>query len=363
MLWTSTTQLRNLERQCFPHRAHGLRLANMTDEDTVQEAQAAQKWLFGILEYHNRVMMPQQDLGTFTLAVGKQMRGQQQNWTEKERLYMALTDHELPSPKDRLQAAFMIVLHLNLAKNLSDISSIAKTHSERLQRRAEIESKFLHTLEKISERVESILIDQFACAIPLSHTAGPGNGTGAIDGDSGYCPICQNSYSAFSEFSIDELVADYPVRIKYCGHIVGKACLEQWLMTPKIDEAKYPYRTCPLCRVQVEGVKYPSVPRGLTNHVNKDRRSLEVCRELVYGFGLDPEECLLAIVACMSEEIACTELLHEIERRGGNKAHEHALKKKLEDLRMEKWAWGFRGNGVWDVLRREWMTSGVVHRV
>jgi hypothetical protein len=159
-------------------------------------------------------------------------------------------------------------------------------------------------------------------------------------------------------FQIEDLLADFPVRIKQCGHIVGKACLERWMITPKIDEAKYPYRTCPLCRTKIEGVKTPKVPQTLLKHLRADRRALETVHELVYGYDIELNECLDLVVACMSEDIACKELLAEVV--GGYDREEKYLSDKLAELRKETWAWGFRGHSVWAKLRDEWMNSGVV---
>jgi hypothetical protein len=144
------------------------------------------------------------------------------------------------------------------------------------------------------------------------------------------------------------------------------------MSTPKIDEAKYPHRTCPLCRVKIEGVKAPEVPQALLKHLREDRRALETVRELMYGYDIELSECLDLTVACMSEEIACKELLAELGRSktamgGGVNGQlyvreEKVFSDKLAELRKEKWAWGFRGDGIWGQLRDEWMDSGVLRR-
>jgi hypothetical protein len=179
--------------------------------------------------------------------------------------------------------------------------------------------------------------------------------------------VCQKSYSDLAANTAQDLLSDFPVRIKHCGHIIGKACLERWMVTPKIDAAKYPHRTCPLCRVKIEGVPAPPVPTGLRDHMNMNRRANETLRELFYGWDMEVEECLDTIVACMSVEIACEEVLAIIKRqkgktRWGYEADENMLKDKMEQVNRQKWVWGFRGERVWRQLRNEWMKSGIVRK-
>jgi hypothetical protein len=359
VLCISPEELRRLERQRFPCSS---RLDSMKDAQVAREAVAARKWLLTVLGCQNKAMLRDQEMRMIKLAVGKQVNGRQGDWTEKERLYMALTDYKLSSSEHRLRAGFMVTLHRNLAERLQDVSRLFAVHNDRLQRRSDDDAGFLNTLAAIADKAVSITVDHFACTIPLAQLTATANDTAIVDDNAGCCPVCQNRYTALSEFGIDELLADYPVRIKHCGHVVGKSCLEQWMMTPKIEEAKYPHRTCPLCRVKVEGVKSPETPRGLRQHLKDDRRAMEALHELIYGFGVELEDCISAVVGCMSEEIACTELLAEVTRSGGDKKRYEVLKDKLEDLRKEKRVWGFRGDGVWVTLRGEWMDSGVGRR-
>ncbi|XP_014558813.1 hypothetical protein COCVIDRAFT_93496 [Bipolaris victoriae FI3] len=358
VLCIAPDMLRRLEKHRFPYPS---RLEGLSDARVVEEATAARKWLFAVLGCQIKVMPREQEMRTIKLAVGKQLKGQQGDWSEKERLYMALTDYSLPSCESRLQAGFMVVLHRNLAEHLQDVVKLGAVYTERLQRLSDEAADFLDTLTHIADKAESIVVDHFACAIPLAQLATTANDTPAISDDSAACcPICQNPYTALSEFPIYELLDDYPVRIKHCGHVVGKACLEQWMMTPKIDEAKYPHRTCPLCRVKVEGVKPPETPRALKKHFQDDRRAMEALFELIYGFGVEVEDCMSAVAKCMSEEIACIELSTVVARNGSNEEQCEVLKKKLKELQKEKRVWGFRGDGVWSRLREEWMNSGVV---
>lgn len=355
----SAEHLRRLEKQRFPCPS---RLENMDDAEIAKESNVARNWLLAVLNCQDEAMLREQEARVIKLAVRKQLKGQQGEWNEKERLYMALTDDTLSSSAQHLQAAFMVVLHRNLPERLRDVRRLAATYSKRVQRRSDDSAKFLEILEIINERAHSSVVDHFACAIPLSELTDTVNDT-ALGDDAASCPVCQHPYVAISEFSLQELLDDYPVRIKHCGHVIGKACLERWMLTPKIDEAKYPHRTCPLCRVKVEGVKSPDPPYGLNKHLKNDRRAMEALFELVYGFGMERESSVTAILSCMSDEIACTELLAEVDRRGGGDEPDVSdLEDELNLLQKEKRVWGFRGDGLWAPLRREWMDSGVVRR-
>ncbi|KNG51843.1 hypothetical protein TW65_01035 [Stemphylium lycopersici] len=338
--------LRKFEQLQHGSSSSHTRINNMSDEEIKAEATAARNWLLGMLDFQDKVMLRENEMRLFRFAVEKQMSGQKNNYTEKERLYMALTSTKTTSSFERLRAAFLVVFHLNLAGHLKDVTDLAIVRAERLQSSADAEAERIYALESIVQKSASITVDYFACAVPLSLLTSTANSTSVVDDNAGCCPICQNSYTAFAEFPIKDLLADYPVRIKHCGHIVGKACLEQWMVTPKINEAKYPHRTCPLCRVKVEGVEGPAVPHGLRKHLKKDRRSLESLHELAYGYDVTLEECIVTIVACMSKEIACTELLSEVQRNGGDEKQEDTLRKMLTELQKEKRLWGFRGNVV-----------------
>jgi hypothetical protein len=353
----------------------------MADKEFEEEAVEARKWLLGMLDCHDKMLDREHQMRMFRSAVEKHMDGRRSDWSKKEQLYMALTEYELTTPEERLRSAFVVVLHLNLTKSLQDVSTLVAIRTERLERASTREAELLDVHENIFEKAHSIKVDHFACAIPLSLLTATANAS-VIDDNAGCCPICQNSYTALSAFGegveltpesgtdakppevafrIEDLLADFPVRIKHCGHIVGKACLEQWMATPKIEEAKYPHRTCPLCRIKIEGIKSPEMPQALLNQLKTDRGALETVRELVYGYGMELRECLDTMVACMSEEIACRELLAKIGGKDKDR-EEKVLRDRLHELRKEKWAWGFRGDGVWRQLRDEWMNSGVVRK-
>ncbi|KAI4908153.1 hypothetical protein J4E90_008777 [Alternaria incomplexa] len=361
VLSMTPAELRKLEQQHFPSPANISRLTGISDEETEQQADAARRWLLGMLDCHDRTMTREHEIRMFRFAMEKQMEEREKDWTDLERLYMALANSNLASPQERLQAAFVTVLHFDYPQRRRDVSEVAQKLDERLKRAFDMDAGIDETRESILARTDFTNVDHFACAIPLSLLAVTADNTSVVDDNAGCCPICQLSYTSFQDSSILQLLGDYPVRIKQCGHIIGKSCLEQWMRTPKIDEAKYPHRTCPCCRVKIEGVKSPSVPRELLDHLKTNRRAMETVRELLYGYDMDLEECLSAISACMSEEIACEELMVELGRNEGEQ-DDQILKDKLANLEKEKRAWGFRGNGIWKQLRDDWMNSGVTRK-
>ncbi|KAH7396263.1 hypothetical protein BKA66DRAFT_606147 [Pyrenochaeta sp. MPI-SDFR-AT-0127] len=356
--------LRKFDKQHLPGPSQSPRSVALSDDEIMEEAARAQNWLLKLLSCHDRLLSREGEIRMFRCAVEKEIAGQREKWSEMERLYMALTDNELTSPQTKLEAGCALVFQLNLAERLRDVSERAAIKTEQIQYAASMKAEASQIYETINMRAQSMIIDHFACAVPLANIAR--TQTSITDENAGCCVICQNSYTALSAFSVPDLLSDYPVRIKHCGHIVGKACLEEWMITPKIEEAKYPYRTCPMCRVKIEGVEAPKMPDGLLKHLKTDQRAMETVREMYYGWDLELTECLDVVVGTMSEEIAAEQLLAEIarERLQGKdnilfKTGEDYLRAKAETLKKQRWIWGFRG-GIWSQLRDEWMNSGVV---
>ncbi|KAF2125561.1 hypothetical protein P153DRAFT_434587 [Dothidotthia symphoricarpi CBS 119687] len=362
LLEMSCEDVHRLGKQHFPPSSSGFRLAIVTDEDAVlEEARQARDWLSGMLACHEKLLSREHLLRMFRLAIEKDMAGQKERWSEKEKLYMVLTDPKLVTLEDRLKAAFTTVLHLNLAQQLQHVGEKAQVRFDRVERTEALTAQTDDIRDSIVVKARNVKVDHFACAAPLSLL------TSQTPAEEIACPICQNSHTDMRTFTIPDLLADYPVRIKYCGHFVGKACLEQWMMTPKIEAAKYPHRTCPLCRVKIEGVDTPALPVALRKHVVTDWRAMEVLREMEEGWEMEVDECLDAVVACMSEEVAVEEMLAEVARRRmtskwGFESEEKILRSKLEELRKEKWVWGFRGDAIWRRLRDEWVGSGIVRK-
>lgn len=340
-------------------------LAAPTEAKAVEDLQKAQIWLNDVLAGHVKLLKREHYMRMFRSAIEKEMAGAKQQWTNMEMLYMALTDPSVQVPVQRLQTTLRMILELNFAEQLADISKLAKQRSEVVQRATTLNQDANDIRSNIVDRTRDIKIDHFACAIPLATLKLRHD---IVDDNEGCCPICQNSYTDLSTNTLPDLLADYPVRIKYCGHIIGKACLEQWMSTPKIDEAKYPHRTCPLCRVKIEGVSAPPYPQSLRVHIKTNRIATETLRELAYGWDMEIDECLDTIATCMSEELACEELLVVIKNmegktRWGYENDKKMLKDKLEKLKEERWVWGFGGDRVWRQVRDEWMESGTVRKV
>jgi hypothetical protein len=356
--------LRKLDRQHLPPSASPSRLESRPDEQIQEEFERAQRWLAEMLTLHVKILNREHYIRTLRSAIEKELAGAKEKWSDVERLYMALTDANVPDPKQRLGTAVLLVLELNLAERLAEVSKLATQRHEAAQRTASLGKKANDIRSQIVERTREIKIDHFACAIPLATLKQQPD---IVDENQGCCPVCQNSYTDLSTNTLPDLLADFPVRIKYCRHVIGKACLEQWMGTPKIDEAKYPHRTCPLCRVKIEGVRSPKYPESLKIHLKTDRRAKETLKEMVYGWDMEMDECLDTIAMCMSEEIACEELLEVVKDRAGRtrwscEDDKKMLEDKMKKLKEERWVWGFRGDRGWRQMRDEWMTSGMVKK-
>jgi hypothetical protein len=335
---------------------------SLSDQELQDDFPRAQQWLAEIVGSQAKLLKREQYICMFRSAISKKMSGAQQQWSDMERLYMVLTDPDLPDPKQRLQMAALTVLQLNFAVRLSYVSKLATQRQKAEQRASMLQKDATHIRTGVFERAQDISVDHFACAIPLATLK---RHPDIVDDNEGCCPVCQNSYTDVSAHTIEDLLADFPVRIKYCGHIIGKSCLEQWMSTAKIDEAKYPHRTCPMCRVKIEGTQAPRLPKSLTKHVKREPRAVETAKELLRKWDMELDECLDTIVKGMSEEIACEELLAVIKgmvgkTRWGYESEEKVVEDKMAELKDERWVWGFRGDHAWKQMRDEWMESGVV---
>lgn len=324
----------------------------------------AQGWVEDMLTYHSNLFPRDYMMRLLHAGVLKDLKGAKKQWSEVESFYMSLTDPNVSDPKQRLHGTVLMAHDLKLADRLDDIRSAARERYNTQQRVAKLDDGMDDIRTKLVEQTRDNKVDHFACAIPIASLTSRSD---VHDENEGACPVCQNSYTDLSIDTVADLLADWPVRIKYCGHIIGKGCLEHWMTTPKIDQAKYPHRTCPLCRVKIEGIAPPAAPKGLRAHIKTDRRAIETLRELVYGWDMDVPECLETVTKNMSEEIACEEVLKLIHSLPEKARHGHAsdakmLRDKMEKLKAERWVWGLKGDRVWMQLRDDWMESGVVRK-
>jgi hypothetical protein len=354
--------LYSLKNQSLRFPASPPQLNNLSEQELQDDFVRAQQWLVEITGSQAKLVKREQYMRMFRSAVSKEMSGAQQQWSDMERLYMALTDPNLPDPQQRVQMAALTVLQFGFTVRLSYVSMLATQRQKAEKRVSILEEDTRHIREGFFDRSRDSCVDDFACAIPLATLK---QRPDIVDDNEGCCPVCQNSYTDISTNTIEDLLADFPVRIKYCGHIIGKACLEQWMNTAKIDEAKYPHRTCPMCRVKIEGTKPPPLPKSLIKHVMSNGRATETANSMLRRFDMDVDESLDTIAKLMSEEIACEELLAVVKglagkTRWGHESEERIIEDKMDDLKDERWVWGFRGDRAWKQIRDEWMGSGVV---
>ena len=268
---------------------------------------------------------------------------------------MALTTRHFEDPRERLNETLMHVIESGYGEKQEQARIYAELREAALTRIQARDQEGLFVYERIVRKSEAKNLDWFACAVHLSE----------LEGKEGSCPICQKSYTVVDEGnSFEEILSDFPVHIKYCNHIFGKACLEKWMETPKIDGSPNLKHTCPTCRVDLESRRLPRLPDGLRRHVIKTNpHAQETVKELLHGHELDTDDCLFSVLACMSDEIAIEQvqgLIAEETLKTGERFLDGDLimAGKLEDIRLEKGFWGFKkGDAVWKAMREKWMKS------
>ncbi|KAF1967308.1 hypothetical protein BU23DRAFT_602986 [Bimuria novae-zelandiae CBS 107.79] len=318
-----------------------------------REIEQAQTWLLQTITLQARHLPREHMIRILRFALEKP----ESDWNDIDKLYMALTDAEESDAEDRLDFAFALVLHYRYAETYAPVLRKLQEHEQhriRLERQRSPTGPSQEAIRaRISQKVQSVKVDNFACAIPVSSIVNTPS-----EEERG-CPVCRNDYLDFASFDIADLIADYPVKIKYCGHVIGKSCLETWMDTPLADPAKYPHRTCPLCRTEIEGVDLPTQPDFLRQHVDEDRRAVFLADRL----GLEDEECWDGLLRLMSEEIVLEELLAEVEGKLMVNGEEQeclakaktVLKDKLKELGEEKGAWGFSTKEAkWAIAKKAW---------
>ncbi|KAL5117449.1 hypothetical protein ACEQ8H_004614 [Pleosporales sp. CAS-2024a] len=358
LLNVSLDDMRNLT----PLSTFWLSLQGKSDEAILKELKQALYWLNDFIIGHGRIMQKEQFMRMFRSAIEKEMAGVTNKWTDMEKLYMMLTDPTRSNLLQNLHSTGLLVLELKLAEQLSHVNQLVKQRSLCVQNAKKLNDDADTIRALMASRTQNGGIGHFACAIPLASLR---HRPDIMDDNEGCCPICQNSYTDISSNLVQHLLADYPVRIKYCGHIMGKSCLERWMNIPKIDEAKYPHRTCPMCRVKIEGVKSPPYPDSLKKHVKTNGRAMQTLREFAYGWDMEPDDCLDLIVTSMSDEIAYEEFLVLFQNTPGmNQINREKdikdVKDKIHAVKLERQLWGLGGDRIWRQMRDEWAASGVV---
>lgn len=321
----------------------------------LEAVKRARNWLIQVITFHAQTWGRSEEVRLFRSAIEKEMEGKKGAWSELEGLYMVLTDDQMFSePRQRLEAAFTMIFEGDYAEKYKPILDRAQQLKDHLvaigTTATPLDRHTLDTQIRILRKAQTAKIDRFACSVPLTTIKQ------SADEEDRACAICQNSFTDVASFSIDDLLSDYPIRIKYCGHVVGKSCLETWLQTPIIDSAKYPFRTCPMCRVKITNTKKPGVPDDISHHLRYDRRALETRR----ATGLKFKEACNAVLRCMSEEVAVEGLLEEasnVPKKDGDicSQAQMMLVVRKEELNEEKRAWGFRGDILWKKLRGQWI--------
>lgn len=315
----------------------------------------ARTWLLQTVALQARHLPKANLIRIFRFALEKP----ESEWTDIDRLYMNLTDWELEDAEECLDYTFALVLHNQYAQKYAHVLTKLRereNHRIRLEKKREPLPQFPNheaICQRILSKIHSVKVDNFASAIPVSSIIN------APSDDERACPVCRNEYLDFATFEIEDLVADYPFKIKYCGHVIGKACLETWMDTPLADPAKYPWHTCPLCRTEIEGMEIRNPPAFIQDHVLDDPIALSLADDL----RLEDEECWDGIYRLISEEIVIEGLMDELQGRmsvegdDGDRLRKAltALRRRVEELQEEKTVWGFATKKAgWLKAKKEW---------
>ena len=342
-----------------------------------EEFKKARTWLLGVIRMQEKVYSRSHMVRLLREGVESEARrglGDDPGKVEAgagssrdlQMLYMTLTQPDEDDPEDvnewdyedHLDVAFLIAMHCDYARKYADV--LEKLYESTGRRRSKSLSPTQSIMRRIIQKTQSAKVDGFACAIPLAAIK-------LMPLTDQACGICQNGYLDVQSFSTEDLIADYPVRIKYCGHVFGKKCLETWMETPLMDAAKYPHHTCPVCRVKIEGRQVPRAPRELIKHYREEDAIETVMREA--DNELEEEDCRDGILRCISEEVALVELSKEVEgpRIAGKLRSEklrqcsEVLGKGLEEIKEERRMWGFVGEKketMWRKIGEEWRMYG-----
>ncbi|KAF2703063.1 hypothetical protein K504DRAFT_495914 [Pleomassaria siparia CBS 279.74] len=324
-------------------------------EELLDSARKARKWLLEMIKYQSFL-----DRGHFVRLFRSIVVLEPPNWTDLQQMYYVLTNDELGDEENRLRAAFVLCMQGRFASRYKTELKKAKEHVylNSLQQLLHTDPVMMEAMDNAQDKADGVIIDHFACAIPLyPHIT-------QTSSEEESCSICQNSHVDFATSTVKDLLADYPVRIKYCGHVFGKSCLEQWMTTQVLNPAKINYTQCPMCRRQISDLEPPMLPEDMIDKIQHSK-FIEQVRKCT---DMDDEQCEDGIKRVMSEEIAVLELRAEFERfknrdvegldEGNLRDVERQLKRAAKRVKKEKQIWHVREDS-WITARKEWMESGV----
>jgi hypothetical protein len=330
----------------------------VSSQELIQSAQKARTWLLQIISTQSNY-----DRSHFIRLFRSTLETDSGQWTDLQHLYHTVTNPKIGDAAQRLRVAFAICLQGNFANKYAlELSrSQQSVYLRGLPHSSYVTPAILSARHRLADKTESSKIDSFACAVPLFSIHAS---TCEAEKE---CPICRESYLPFTDNSIstiNDLLADYPVRIKYCGHVVGKYCLEMWWGTPNKNLAKFPFKTCPLCRTKIsdrEGEE-PELSKEMMHRIRHSR----FVRQVRESTGMEEEDVVVGVKMGMSEGIAVLELVEEVKRvkRIGSvegevvKETEMALEGRLIEVRKEREVWRIP-DYLYDRARREWMEASL----
>lgn len=301
---------------------------------------------------------------TFKEAVKKSTSTPQGVWDTEQHCMMTFANDDQPDVGLRFHAGIAWAMeHLFRERQILDQAVIA-AEAEARELRAKERDREAHETRRLMVRdLRESLVDHFACSVPLSQVRSPGSQSPLTD----CCAICQESYTDFTVRPIATVHADYPVRIKFCGHVFGRSCLEKWLRTKNRNTARFPNQSCPICRTEIEGVRPPPLPESARRHFFTQRRGLEAMKLFTAVHGKRQEDVMTMLLRAFSKDVAAEELIGELQRQRAERGEALASEDEqsffaghvIQRDRVQ-WAMGFRGHRDWDRVRDDWVASGVV---
>jgi hypothetical protein len=322
-----------------------------SSQELLQSADKARKWQHQIISFQSHY-----DRAHFLRLFRTILEKEPRQWTDLQQFYYALTNPKIGDAVQRLRVAFAICREGRFADKyaLELCRAREAVHLKSLSHSSHVIPAILAARHKLADKAESSKIDSFTCAVSLSSIH-----SSACEAEK-QCPICRESFIDLTTNTIQDLLADYPVRIKYCGHVVGKSCLEMWWDTPNKDPARYPFKTCPLCRTNI------SDPEGeepqLSEEIMHRIRHSRFVSSVKATTGMENEDVVVGVKRGMNEEIALMELGNEVERVKSMgsvvEEAEEVLKERLREIKAETEVWGI-SRYLWDKAREEWMETGV----
>jgi hypothetical protein len=311
---------------------------------------SAREWLLKKIEWQAYIT-PEDD--TMTMIREAIQKGPHA-WDADERFYMTLTDPAESNALKRLKHALLLVLQHKYAVRFQETLGKLETEAFEVSLKAIGDSKTQWdlvteedvnqwgTLTRMLGRGELCYSDKVACPVRLSYFE-----THDVEKK---CSVCLADFADITiDNEIEAVCNDYPVKLKGCGHIIGKNCLHEWLrvayLAPDAYHGDNHRFNCPLCRRPVSFWSTTDIPIFMRKHIGHGIGSLKAQK-----WRMRVNQCQASIRALMNAEIILEELNrlvdHDIvcnSRVAAMDARKAFLKMHEDRVKDEKLMWGFGG--------------------